>query len=316
MSETDSPQRRKDRERAQRKPFIGFLCESLRLCGVLLLLLSGCQTNHRSAGNLIAVDDAGDTVRLVRPATRVVSLIPATTEILFAIGAGPLMVGRTRWDDYPAEAGQVPDVGDGINPNLEAVLGRRPDLVVMYFSGSNAGAAERLRDLGIPTLQLSVDRLADVSRIARLLGRLTGLAARADSVAAETEASIRRVSLPPDPAGPRILIVAWDQPPMAIGAGSFLSELVERAGAVNLFGDLAVPSAQVSIEAIVSRNPDALLVSTDGPPAIARRPEWRVVPAVRLNRFIHVTSSAFSRPSPRAAEAIDELKKKVAEFRR
>jgi iron complex transport system substrate-binding protein len=103
---------------------------------------------------------------------------------------------------------------------------------------------------------------------------------------------------------------------MAIGGGSFLSELVERAGAVNLFGDLAVPSAQVSIEAIVSRNPDALLVSSDGPPAIASRPEWRVVPAVRANRFIHVTSSAFSRPSPRAAEAIEELKQKVAAFRR
>ena len=262
------------------------------------------------------VDDAGDTVRLAAAAKRVVSLVPATTEILFAIGAGPQLVGRTRWDDYPADAAQVPDVGDGINPNVEAIMGQRPDLVVMYFSGSNAGAAERLRQLNIPTVQLSVDRLSDVARIARLLGDLTGRSVQGDSVAAATENGVARASVAPDSAGPRILIVAWDQPPMAIGGGSFLSELVVRAGGNNLFGDLTAPSAQVSLEAIVARNPDALLVSSDGPPAIASRPEWRIVPAVRENRFIHVTSSAFSRPSPRAPEAIEELKRKLAEFPR
>jgi iron complex transport system substrate-binding protein len=317
--EPDAPQRRRERKGTPRKPLIGFLCESLRplrLCGALLLLTAGaCQRDNPSSGSLVAVDDAGDTVRLAAPATRVVSLVPATTEILFAIGAGPRMVGRTRWDDYPAEASQVPDVGDGINPNLEAILGQRPDLVVMYHSGSNAGAAERLRQLGIPTVLLSVDRLADVSRIARLLGELTGQDAQGDSVARATEAGLARVSLPRDSAGPRILIVAWDQPPMAIGGGSFLSELVERAGGVNLFGDLTAPSAQISIEAVVARNPDALLVSSDGPPAIATRPEWRVVPAVRNNRFIHVTSSAFSRPSPRAPAAIEELRQKLADFK-
>ena len=166
----------------------------------------------------MVVDDAGDTVRLAAPARRVVSLVPATTEILFAIGAGSKMVGRTRWDDYPAEASEVPDVGDGINPNVEAIMGQRPDLVVMYFSGSNAGAAERLRQLNIPTVQLSVDRLSDVARIARLLGDLTGLRTQGDSVAVASENAIARVSVPPDSTGPRILIVAWDQPPMAIGA--------------------------------------------------------------------------------------------------
>jgi iron complex transport system substrate-binding protein len=254
-------------------------------------------------------------VRLAAPAQRVVSLVPATTEILFAIGAGPKLVGRTRWDDYPAEAQAVTDVGDGINPNIEAIVAQRPDLVVMYHSGSNAGAAQQLQTLGIPSVRLSVDRLADVSRLSRLLGRLTGQASQGDSVARVTDSTVALVSLPGDSTGPRILIVAWDQPPMAIGGGSFLSELVERAGGRNLFSDLIAPSAQVSIEAIVARNPDALLVSSDGPPAIASRPEWRVVPAVRQNRFIHVSSSAFSRPSPRAAEAIVELKAKLADFR-
>ncbi|MEP7326530.1 MAG: helical backbone metal receptor [Gemmatimonadota bacterium] len=276
-----------------------------------LLLLAACTRVGANSGSLVVVDDAGDTVRLAHPAHRVVSLIPATTEILFAIGDGPVVVGRTHWCDYPAEAAQVTDVGDGISPNLEAVLAQKPDLVVMYRSGSNAAAAAQLRKLGVPALQFSVDRLVDVPRVARALGSVTNRQASADSLTAVFIRRLNEVSVT-DSSPPRILIVSWDQPPMAIGAGSFLSEMVTRAGGSNIFQDLKAPSAQVSIEAIVERNPDALLVSSDGPPSIASRPEWRTVPAVREQRFIHVTSSAFSRPSPRAPEAIQEL---VARFR-
>lgn len=280
-----------------------------------LVLLAACTRAGANSGNLVVVDDAGDTVRFAHPAQRVVSLIPATTEILFAIGDGPVLVGRTRWCDYPAEAAAVTDVGDGISPNLEAVLAQKPDLVVMYRSGSNAAAAERLRSLGVPTLQFSVDRLVDVPRVARALGRVTGRLGSADSLAAVFIRRLNEVSAPPDSSPLRILIVAWDQPPMAIGAGSFLSEMVIRAGGVNIFQDLAAPSAQISIEAVVQRDPDALLVSSDGPPSIASRPEWRTVPAVREQRFVHVTSSAFSRPSPRAPEAIQELVARFKELR-
>ncbi len=281
---------------------------------VLLALTAAaasCGRERASSGSLVAVDDAGDTVRLASPATRIVSLIPATTEILFAIGAGPHVVGRTKWCDYPAVAAAVTSVGDGINPNLEAILGARPDLVVMYRSGSNAGAALRLRQAGVPTLQLTVDRLTDVARVGHLLGILTGRERQADSMGRALDSALVTGTRHPDSTSPRILIVAWDQPPIAIGAGSFLSELVERAGGINVFEDLKEPSAQVSLEAIVQRDPDALLVSSDGPPALASRPEWQVVPAVRAGHFIHVASSAFNRPSPRAPEAIRELQEKL-----
>lgn len=273
----------------------------------LLALLPSCQRPEADRAALVVIDDAGDTVRLAHPARRIVSLIPATTEILFAIGDGSRMVGRTRWCDYPAEAAAVPDVGDGISPNLEAVLAQSPDLVVMYHSGSNAAAAARLRGLGVPTVRLAVDRLSDVSRIARLLGGLTERQATADSLAAAFDRELEQATVQLDRNPIRILIVAWDQPPMAIGGGSFLSEMVTRAGGRNIFEDLNSPAAQVSIEAVVARRPDALLVSVDGPPAIASRPEWRTVPAVRDSHFVHVTSSAFSRPSPRAPGAIREL---------
>jgi iron complex transport system substrate-binding protein len=273
---------------------------------LILGLLAACAPPSSRAGAIVVVDDAGDTVHLARPARRVVSLVPATTELLFDIGAGPAVVGRTRWCNYPAEAKAVPDLGDGIRPSVEAIVDRHPDLVVLYRSGQNAGAAARLRDLGIPTVQYAVDRLSDVSRVSGALGTLTGHGAGADSLSRAFTASLDSVSTP-DSTGPRILILAWDQPPMTIGAGSFQSELLVRAGGRNLFADLPASSGTVSIEAIASRNPDAVLVTAEGEPQFARRPEWQVVPAVRDHRFVQVRHPAMSRPSPRAPEVIREL---------
>ena len=96
------------------------------------------------------MDDAGDSVR-VGPAGRIVSLNPVATELLFASGAGPRVVGRTHWDTYPAEAASAPDLGNGIEPNVEAVVGAKPDLVVLYLSASNRKAAAALHQAGIMT---------------------------------------------------------------------------------------------------------------------------------------------------------------------
>jgi ABC-type Fe3+-hydroxamate transport system substrate-binding protein len=93
---------------------------------------------------------------------------------------------------------------------------------------------------------------------------------------------------------------------MTIGRGSFLHELVERAGGRNIFADLTTPDAPVSLEAIAERSPELVLTTSESP-AFSRRPEWRVIPAVRERRFVVVTGSEYSRPGPRAPEAIRKL---------
>ena len=260
------------------------------------------------AGRL--VDDGGAAVTLAAPPRRVVSLIPATTELVFALGAGDRLVGRTSWCDFPPEAARVPDLGNGIGPNLEAVVEAKPDLVLLYKSAANRGAVERLRGLGIPVLELATDRMRDFDRVARLVGLALGEPARAESLVARTErdlaaATVRPPALPPS--RPSVFILVWDRPPMTLGRGSFLSEIVERAGARNLFDDVATSSAPISVEAVVARDPEFILVSGTGEPAIASRPEWQSVRAVRERRFLHVEGSEFNRPSPRVALAVREL---------
>ncbi|HET7600008.1 MAG TPA: helical backbone metal receptor [Gemmatimonadales bacterium] len=266
----------------------------------------------RGAARLLAVDDGGDTVRFAAPARRIVSLNPATTEILFAIGAGDRLVGRTDACDYPAAAARVPSVGGGLPPNLEAVAARAPDLVVLYYGSTTAESAKRLRELNIPVLALRTDHLADVSRVARVLGPVAGAARAADSLAAAFDSALalaRRGSHPAD--APGVLLLAWDQPLIVLGRGSFVSELVELAGARNVYDDLASSSAPVSLEAVVERAPRAVLTLSGMSAGFAERPEWRVVPAVRAGRVLALTASALNRPSPRAAAAIAALRQRL-----
>ena len=280
-----------------------------RRAALLLVLLTGCREPAPPAAAGLT-DDAGVALRLAAPPQRIVSLIPATTELAFALGAGDRLVGRTSWCDFPAEAKAVPDLGNGIGPNIEAVVAARPDLVLLYKSGSNRSAADQLRSFGIPTLELATDRMEDFDRITRLLGAALGKSVEAESLVVRTARDLESATVQPSsrPAVlPTVFILAWDRPPMTLGRGSFLSEILERAGARNLFDDLATSSAPISIEAVASRDPDFVLVSGSGEPAIAGRVEWRVVEAVRERRFLRIDGSEFNRPSPRIGDAVRRL---------
>jgi iron complex transport system substrate-binding protein len=291
---------------------MGHRARLTHLAGLVLALgWSACRRPaDRPSGPLVVTDDAGRLVTLAAPARRVVSLAPSSTELLFALGVGDRVVGRTTWCKYPPEAAQVPAVGDGINPNIEAVAARQPDLVVLYRSALNATAAEQLERLGIPAVILAQDRLADVARDARLLGRLTGTGRAGDSIAATLETV---AAAPAQPTGLTIAFVVWDNPVTIIGAGSFLDELVRQAGATNVFADVSSPSASVSLETLAARDPDAIAIIVDdssaSAPSYAARREWQAVRAVREGRFLRLPGDLFGRPSPRAADAVAELRR-------
>lgn len=297
-----------------------------RLLGsVLLLGACGRSADRppptRAAGAITITDDAGRAVTLAGPARRVVSLAPSSTELLFALGAGPQVVGRTTWCRYPAAALAVPAVGDGLSPNLEAVAARQPDLVVLYRSPLNETAAAQFARIGIPAVVVRQDRLEDVARAARLLGALTGHSAGGDSIAAAIAAALTDTTHPEAPSRRpvRVAFVVWDNPPIVIGAGSYLDQLTALAGGVNVFHDLGAASATVSLETLAARDPDVIALlddSTSSPaPAYMGRPEWRVVRAVRERRVLHLPADLFGRPSPRTPEAIAELRRRLEAWR-
>jgi len=268
----------------------------LRRLSVVVLLLCACHTSAR---------------RHDAPAQRVVSLLPSFTEILFAIGAGDRVVGRTQWCDYPPAALNIPSVGDVLPPNIEAVMTRRPDLVVLYNAGPNVTAAKQLERAGIQTVLIDLNRLEDLGPAARTLGRLTGRQEQAESLAIVLDSLAGR---PPPPSTTSLAFIVWDNPPIIIGHGSYLDQLAAQAGARNVFGDIAAPSAQVSLETIVARDPQWIAVLSDStvPPAFAKRREWRAVRAVREGHFLLLPGSLFGRPGPRSGDAIAQLRARLA----
>jgi ABC-type Fe3+-hydroxamate transport system substrate-binding protein len=254
----------------------------------------------------LLVDDFGDTLRAGSPARRVVSLNPVISEAMFALGADDRLVGRTRWDAAPPEIRRIADVGDGLRPNVEAVLAVRPDLVVLYAAEANRAAASALRRAGVPTLSVRTDRVADLARALHALGAAIGDSVAARVVADSVTASLRAVAALPTPAS--VFWYAWDVPVITIGAGSYLGELTDIVGARNVFGDLSDPSPQVTLESVARRDPDFVLA---GPRTAARLrddPRWRAVRAVREGRVLVIDTTVVGRPGVRMGEAARSLR--------
>jgi ABC-type Fe3+-hydroxamate transport system substrate-binding protein len=160
--------------------------------------------------------------------------------------------------------------------------------------------------LAIPVVELAIDRFEDFERDARLLAAALGVAARGDSLVAAVRADLEAATVtPPRPIA--VLIVAWADPPMTIGGGSYLDEVLRRAGARNIFGDSDRPSFVVSLEAVVARDPERVLIVGADEPDFASRAEWRAVLAIRERRFVRVDGSMFNRPSPRIGAAVRVL---------
>lgn len=290
---------------------------------LLLAFSAGCGGDRGRAASTSdsvadpAADPAGARAGEISPARRIVSLIPAATEILFALGAGDRVVGRTHWDRFPPEAARVADVGDGMRPSLETVLARRPDLVVLYRGVANEGVDARFEAAGIRTLVLEHDTFSDLERNIALLGTASGCARTAQRLVArirsgldavaEATADARRVSVYYD---------VWHDPPITIGRGSYLDSLMTLAGARNVFGDLEAASPQVGLETIVFRDPARIIsprpdapVSTRQPPA--ERPGWDAVPAVAAGRVVEVDGDLLHRLGPRVADAAAELARAI-----
>jgi ABC-type Fe3+-hydroxamate transport system substrate-binding protein len=270
------------------------------------LAVVGCK--GEPARRPAVADDAGESVSIAQPATRIVSLNPTSTELLFALGAGARLVGRSQYDVHPSAARDVPDLGPGLVPSVERVLAAHPDLVVLYASADNRPAATTLRAAGVAVVSLRTDRIVDFERTTRLLGQLTGTSPAAELLLDSVTATLDRVrrataSLP----RPRVFLHAWESPLMTIGAGSFLSELVSIAGAQNVFEDLPQPSAQVAFEEVLRRDPDALLVGPQSALELQGIPRWQMLRAVRERHLLVFDTLLVGRPSVRLGEAAVSL---------
>lgn len=268
----------------------------------LLVAFGGCRPDANAApatsSDEIRLQDAdGRTLRLSSPARRVVSLVPSATVTLEAIGAAGVVVARTD-HDTASWTRDLPSVGGGLMPSLEAVVAARPDLVVRFGGPQDTRTPGALDQLGLPHLAIRPDGIGDVLETVRLLGAATGHARAADSLAAALRAGLDSVRA--STAGlPRVraAYVLGGDPPWVAGPGTYIHDLLEVAGADNVFADLGSLYAAVSVEEFLARPVDVVVT-----PRGARLDE-----RIRRRARVVETGDALEIPGPEVASAARAL---------
>ena len=246
---------------------------------------------------------------------RIISLVPAATEMLYAIGAGPRMVGVGSYDSFPPEVKKLPSVGALLDPNVELMLSLKPQMVVVY--GSQVDLKQQLARAGIGVFDYKHAGLADVTSTIRALGQRTGTAMRAEEIASEIERGLDRVRVKvKDQPRPRTLLV-FGRERLALrglyasGGIGFLNDMLEVAGGANVFGEVKTQAIQASTEQILARRPDVILETravNSAWPSGDRQAELSVwnalgsVPAVRNRRVLFLFDDRIIIPGPRVVE--------------
>lgn len=260
------------------------------------LLLASCNRPERPAA------EPSDAAPLVR-AQRVVSLVPSMTDAIVALDATDRLVGRTRYDTAP-EVADLPSVGGGLDPSLEALIALEPDLVIGWESAEYRGLRSRLEAGDIGFHATSIEDTTDVFRSLDELGMLLDLSDRAARLAAAVRESLAVISA----AGlrhpkPTVFYALLGDPPRTAGRRTFVGQLIEVAGGIPAFAELYDGWPEVSLEAVLAAQPDVIVVpaddsATEVADALTKKAGWRDLRAVREGRIVVIPTHLLNRPGP------------------
>ena len=275
------------------------------LFGILFLAVSA-----RSA-QLSLLDDLNRTINLSSPAQRIVSLAPSITETLFAVGAGDQVVGVTDYCNFPEGAREKTRVGGVVNPSVETIISLKPDLIILSMEGNVREDFNKLLSFGIPVFVTNPRSLAGIHKSIVDIGVLTGHAEEAAQLVVGLKAREDSVAQRVGTDKKRILFIVSLQPLIVVGGKSFLAELIDRAGGLNVAAGSPSTFPTYSRESVVKENPEFLFVMSDVVADVNQLvtlyPEWKGIEAVRTGNIHRVDADIVSRPGPRAVDGLETL---------
>lgn len=241
--------------------------------------------------------------------SRIVSLTPGSTEILFALGAESSLAARTDLCNYPAETAEYPSVGgfDGKTFSLETVLSFNPDLVLLN-TFMHGHLIQSLQDLGITVYNSDAQSISDIYTDIIEIGKILGKNESANELVNSMKQGIEK---PTEPGNISVYWEVWNAPYMSIGKNSFINDVIEASGAVNIFDDVDSAYPVVSEESIIARNPSVILLPSDSSEtyeSIQKRSGWNTIDAVKHGRVYKINGDLISRPGPRIPDAIEAIR--------
>jgi iron complex transport system substrate-binding protein len=259
---------------------------------------------------LMITDDMGRQVTFATPPQRIVSIAPSNTEVVFALGLGDTVVGVDQYSDYPPEAQQKLQLGGYVDPNLEQIVAAAPDLV-LATDVHEATIIPELDALGVTSVMIDPKNLDDVLDSITLIGTITGEEARAARLVCDLHRRVddveARIAGAPHPR------VFFELSPelYTAGPGSFIDDLLTRAGGDNVAAGAREPWPQLSTEAVLAADPEViLLVDHEAgvtPEAVRARPGWQAMSAVEHDRIVTIDAALTNRPGPRVVDGLEEI---------
>jgi len=266
---------------------------------LLVVLLAGCsKAADRPVATREFIDSRGKTVRIAYPPRRIVSIIPSTTELLFAVGAGDQIAGVTTWCDWPPEAKAKPKIGD-IVVDYERLATLKPDVVVTYWSQTKKTTAD-IESKGIPLFSVEPHSFEEIVRSLRMLGQMTGHEAQGEAAAAALEARVKAVVAT---SGPTIYFEHSPEPLGTTGPETYVGDALRRAGGRNIFdGGWHL----IDWEAVMKRDPEVILITHDRREGLERRAGWGNLKAVKNKRVYFVAKENYLYPTPRLVNGLEE----------
>lgn len=275
----------------------------------LAVLALGCATAQ--GASVTVPDDRGKSLRLAAPATRIISISPHLTEIAFAAGAGSRLIAVSEYSDYPPEARRLPRVGDGARVDIERILSLKPDLVLAWKSGNQAGDIRKLERLGVSVWVTEPVRLADISRLLRGVAELAGVTEAGAHAAGAYESELRRLGGHTGGGAPkipplRVFYEIWHQPLLTVSGAHMISDAIALCGGENVFAEVPVLTPSVSLESVLVARPQLVLGggSANGEADFLAR--WKRMPlaALRTVPARYIDPDAIQRQSPRILEGV------------
>lgn len=259
-----------------------------------------------------AVDEAGRKVTLPDHAHRIICLVPSITDSMFALGAADDVIAISDYVQYPAEAKLKPSVGSISNPSMETILSLHPDLVLGMPHENGQAALDQFARLGIPVYLVDPHGIAGVLHSLTSLGEATGREPQAAALVLRLRGRIDavRASVKGKPIVSVFMPVSYD-PVITIGKGAFITDIIEVAGGNSMTSDINQEWPHISMEAVIARAPEALLMMRGGkitPELLRTRPGWESLPAVRTGR-VYFVDKRVNFPSPVAIDALEDLAK-------
>ncbi|MEO6352697.1 MAG: cobalamin-binding protein [Burkholderiaceae bacterium] len=279
----------------------------------LIILSCLCATQAMAA--ISVQDDAGKTVTLQKPAQRVVTLAPHVTEMVFAAGGGSRIVGTVSYSDYPAAAKSIPLVGDNRQIDMESVLALKPDLIVVWLHGNAERQIDQLRQLGIPLFYSEPHKLDGIGDNILRIGQLLGTDKTAQIAAAELRRKLAKLKAQFQNRPPvRLFYQVWDKPLYTLNGQHILSDAMRVCGGENIFAGMAVTAPNVSIEAVLQQDPEAIFSGDQRNQASGGVNIWKrytTMTAVKRGNLFSLDGDLLSRAGPRMIDGAAALCEKL-----